>query len=193
MPCIKNGTPTWSGRRTIAVNQELRQAIKDKKRHHRKWIKSLNRGEEESERKLYKASRNKVKRLMNQAKRDHEKYICSQANQNPKIFWKHVRSCLKTKAGVSPLKSPQHHGLLKFSDLDKANILQDQFCNVFTNEPPGDLPEFHPRTTKSVGINLTIDIVRREILSINSNKALGPDEIHPLMLKNLVILFLCHY
>ena len=109
VPCIKNGTPTWSGKRTIAVNQELRQAIKDKKRHHRKWIKSLNRGEEESERKLYKTSRNKVKRLMNQAKRDHEKYICSQANQNPKIFWKHVRSCLKTKVGISPLKSPQHH------------------------------------------------------------------------------------
>ena len=122
VPCIKNGTPTWSGKRTIAVNQELRQAIKDKKRHHRKWIKSLNRGEEESERNLYKVSRNKVKRLMNQAERDYEKYICSQGIQNPKIFWKHVCNCLKTKAGVSPLKSPQHHSLLKFSDLEKANI-----------------------------------------------------------------------
>ena len=51
---------------------------------------NTNRGEERKNGKLYKTSRNKV--LMNQAKRDHENYICSQANQNPKIFWKHVRS-----------------------------------------------------------------------------------------------------
>ena len=31
VPCIKNGTPTWSGKRTIAVSQELHQAIKEKK------------------------------------------------------------------------------------------------------------------------------------------------------------------
>ena len=74
------------GKGTTVFNQELRQAIKDEKRHHQKWIKSLNRGEEESERRKYETSRNKVKQFMNQAKRNHEKHICSRANQNPKIF-----------------------------------------------------------------------------------------------------------
>lgn len=49
-----------------------------------------------------------------------------------------------------------------------------------------DLPEFHLRTNASVNIDLTFEIVRKEILLINRNKAFGPDEIHPRMLKILV-------
>ena len=36
-----------------------------------------------------------------------------------------------------------------------------------------------------VKINLNIETVRKEILSININKAIGPDEIHPKILKVL--------
>ena len=32
----------------------------------------------------------------------------------------------------------------------KAEILQNQFCSVFTEEPDGDLPSFTSRTEKEV-------------------------------------------
>ena len=35
-------------------------------------------------------------------------------------------------------------------------------------------------------MNLNVDIVRKEILLININKAVGPNEIHPRMLKEIV-------
>ena len=49
--------------------------------------------------------------------------------------------------GISPLKSPQHNGLLKLSDLDKTKYLQGTVLqiNELTNDPPGNLPEFHPK------------------------------------------------
>ena len=40
---------------------------------------------------------------MRTAKKAHEKNICLNAKENPKLFWAHVRQKLKTKAGVAPL------------------------------------------------------------------------------------------
>ena len=128
-----------------------------------------------------------VKRGMTQARKRLEKRICNDSKENPKRFWKHVRGSLKTKSGVSPLlRSPTDKTSLRFTDEDKANILQDQFCSVFTDEPPGNLPEFHSRTDSIVEVELSIEMIRKEITSLNPNKSLGPDEIHPIMLKELV-------
>ena len=124
---------------------------------------------------------------MTRTKREYEINICRQAKENPKRFWKHTRENLKTKTGVYPLlESANDETSLRIEDHEKAEILQQQFCRVFTKEPEGELPAFPPRTDKEVEINLTIKTVRKEILSINVNKAIGPDEIHPRMLKELL-------
>ena len=40
VPSSNKNEPVWGKKGKFAINQELRQAIKDKRRHHRKWIKS---------------------------------------------------------------------------------------------------------------------------------------------------------
>ena len=93
---------------------------------------------------------------------------------------------MKTKSGISPLlRNPKDKSSLHFTDEDKADILQNQFCSVFTKEPEGDLPEFQPRTDAKVELDLTLEMVKKELKSLNPNKSLGPDEIHPIMLKEL--------
>jgi len=93
---------------------------------------------------------------------------------------------MKTKSGISPLLlDPNDKSSLRFTDEDKADILQDQFCSVFTNEPAGSLPEFPSRTDTDVAFDLTIDMIKKELKDLNPNKSLGPDEIHPVMLKKL--------
>ena len=177
----------WRKKGKFAIDQQLQQAIKDKRRNHRKWIRSINTNAEIKQRKNYIAARNKVKRGMNQARKRLEKRICNVSKENPKSFWKHVRGSLKTKSAVSPLlRSPTDENSVKFLDEDKANILQDQFCSVFTNEPPGNLPDFYPRTESVVNVELSIEMIRKEITSLNPNKSLGPDEIHPIMMKELI-------
>ena len=63
---------------------------------------------------------------------------------------------MKTKSGISPLLlDPNDKTSLRFTDEDKANILQDQFCSVYTKEPDGSLPEFPSRTETNVAFDLT--------------------------------------
>ena len=187
VPRSKKGKPPWKSKGSIPISVELRQLIKDKKRLHRRWIKAIETEDKTSTRQSYIRTRNRVNSLMVQTKRQYERSICNQSKRNPKIFWKHIRRKLKSKTGVSPLlETANDEKSLKFDDLDKASILQKQFCSVFTEEPDGDLPNFNPKTEKEIQVNITIDMLRREIISINPNKAVGPDEIHPKMLKELV-------
>ena len=51
----------------------------------------------------YTKARNKVKAMIRKSKREFERNIGIQSISNPKIFWPHVRSKLKTKTGVATL------------------------------------------------------------------------------------------
>ena len=136
----------------------------------------------------YTKARNKVKRMMRQEKRIFERGIGLQCKNNPKVFWSHVRNKLKTKSGVAPLlENVKDKKSVKFDDRDKANILQRQFCNVFTREPEAEIPTIKKRTNASiVNIHVTKDMACEKILKLNVNKPCGPDEIHPLILIGVV-------
>lgn len=124
--------------------------------------------------------------MRTQAKGTYENNICDQSKTNPKMFWSHIRRNLKTKTSVAPLVGSSDCEA-KYSDQDKANILQNQFCSVFTDEPDGDMPCFNKRTDSEIAnINITTEIVEKEIKRLNPTKAFGPDEMSPKMLKEIV-------
>ena len=170
----------------FAINREIQDDIQNKRRLHRKWIRSIGTDREDLCRTEYVCARNLANRRITQVKRRLEQRVCGQAKKNPKRFWNHVRTSMKTKPGISPLlRNPKDKSSLCFEDKDKADILQDQFCSVFTKEPDGSLPEFKSRTNSKVEFNLTLEMVKKELHAVNPNKSLGPDEIHPTMLKEL--------
>ena len=114
----------WKSDGNFPIGHELQQTIKEKSRLHRKWIKSLGSENEKPERQRYIRVRNKVNREIRQHKREYEGNICNQAKDNPKRFWQHIRSNLKTKSGIHPpLKSPTDKNSIKFEDSDKAGKL----------------------------------------------------------------------
>ena len=112
------------------------------------------------------------------------------SKKNPKLFWRYVRSKLRTKSGVSPLlKDKNNPNSLQFDDTEKANILQDQFCSVFTKEQSGSIPTptLEKRTDMEItDLKIAEEWVRNEILALNLNKSCGPDGISPLLLIKLV-------
>ena len=57
----------------------------------------------ENVRQAYTKARKKVKAMICKSKREFESIIGIQSNSNPKIFWSHVCSKLKTKTGMEPL------------------------------------------------------------------------------------------
>ena len=130
--------------------------------------------------------RNKVKNEVMREKRNYEKRICERSKDNPKVFWKHVRSKMKSKDLIAPLlANPNDGDSLKYTDSEKAEILQKQFISAFTHEPSGDPPPFPERCAHILSTRITEEMVMKEINELDENKSIGPDEIHAKMLKEL--------
>ena len=175
--------PTWSKKGSIPIEPSLREMIRKKNISHRRWMSSKS----NENRDEYNKVRNKVKRLMRQAKRDHEKGICLKSKSNPKAFWSHVRHKLRTKIGVAPLlENSKNPDSAKFEDKDKADILQKQFSSVFTREDTENIPLLEKRSKTVIGnIIVTKEIIENLIGQLNIHKSCGPDNIHPRLLIEL--------
>ena len=81
------------------------------------------------------------------------------------------------------LCKPDDPGTLRHSDEEKADILQSQFCSVFTHEP--EIPQLEPRIGERLVI--THEWVLKALMKTNITKSCGPDELHPRMLKELAV------
>ena len=173
---------------SIPIDKNVQNAIRQKHRSHRKWMATRNFSDAESKRMEYNTARNKVSKLIRQAKRRFEKELASKCKINPKAFWGHVRNKLKTRSGISPLlENVDDKTSMKFKDSEKAEILQKQFSSVFTKEPDGEIPTIDKRCNESIcDIYITEDMVQSEINKMNVNKSSGPDNIHARLLKELV-------
>lgn len=189
VPKITSGNPSWKKLGEYPIDKRLQEAVRRKHATHRNWMqKKRVSGTAERSRLEYTKARNLVSKLMRQAKRKFEREVAKKAKTNPKAFWRHVNGKLKTKVGVSPLlQNEKDKESMKFSDKEKADILQNQFCSVFTNEPEGDIPTLPNKTDVPIStLEITRDMVKKLIVAMNINKSCGPDNITPRMLKELV-------
>ena len=179
--------PSWNDKGAIPIDKKARDAIRDKEKTHRKWIKSIKCKDTENCRRQYARARNKVKTLLRKAKGRYEHDIALQAKTNPKAFWSHTRRSLKTKSGVAPLlEDPKDKDSTKFGDDEKAGILLKQFSSVFTRERAGAVPRPASRTrAKLCKLNVTADMVLKELRQLNFNKSCRPGGLHPRLLFEL--------
>ena len=178
----------WRKRKgAIPIGTDLQNEVSEKGRLHRKWARSTCPVERSRNRQVYVTARNRVNRMMSQARRRYEENICSKSKSKPKVFWSHVRGKMKSASGVSSLlESPNDKSSLRHEDREKADILQKQFCSVFTIEPEGELPDFPRRTQQSIDeIVITKAMVKEKLKGLDTNNSFGPDEIHPKFLKEL--------
>ena len=75
---------------------------------------------------------------------------------------------------------------LKFLDKEQAEILQQQFCSVFTQEPEGEIPTLNLSSEKTIStMRFTEDQVLKLLTHLSVDKACGPDGLHPRLLKEL--------
>jgi len=102
-------------------------------------------------------------------------------NNNPKPFWKYIKSRKQDNIGVAPLKTNEQ---LVNDSKGKAEILIRQFKSVFTREQHTTLP----KTTKHIKDTIPTIIIRPEgveklLTQLNPSKASGPDDIPNKILK----------
>ena len=186
-----SGRPSWSEKGSVPVDEEVRnKLLQEKNKSHRQWMSHKDRSDVEEFHLKYKRTRNKAKYAMRRAKRLYEKKIAAEAKLNPKMFWSFTHGKLKTKSGVSPLlENGEDPSSTKFDDKEKADILQKQFCGVFTREPEGEIPTLPRRTESSINIvNIIEEAVLKKLSNLHVGKSQGPDQLHPRLLKELASL-----
>ena len=172
---------------SFPLDEKTREAIMNKDRKHRHWMKAVGLEEREAAKNGYTKARNKANSLLRKAKRLYERGVADDAKKIPKRFWHHARRKLKTKSGIAPLlEDVKDKDSMWYTDEEKAEILQRQFLSVFTGEDSGLLPTLIPRTDTIIeNVVLPEDSVHEKLTKLNVNKSLGPDDIHPRMLKEL--------
>ena len=133
----------------------------------------------------YLEIRNETKRQIRRAVKDYEKNIAKSCKVNSKRVWKYVNSKLKRQTGISNLKMAD--GGLTKTDKDKADVINTFFSSVFTKENTESVPQLnsHNNNLFLSDLILTQEAVKKKLEGLNPNKAMGPDEIPSIVLKEL--------
>jgi hypothetical protein len=164
----------------------LRRLCRLKDRAHRKWVRlrsDLNWDD-------YSVARNFYFDECDRIKLEHEEALsltlATEAKQNPKKWWGLAKQIMgNNKASSYP--SLVSEGNIYTTDEEKAQIFNETFLNISKlNAPPTTNLEIDPVPTTDKELEMIIvkeqDV--KDILStINTNKAYGPDDISPRLIK----------
>ena len=104
---------------------------------------------------------------------------------NPRDFYRCINS-QKTQdtQGIPPLKRKNGKSVAQL-DLEKAEEFNGQFTHVFNKNEHTQVPLLDRSTPFMNDIAVSKDRVIKLLKGLNPSKALGPDELHPRVLKEL--------
>ena len=103
---------------------------------------------------------------------------------NPKDFYRYINSQKKDAQGIPPLKKRNGGGVAQ-SESEKAAEFNGQFTDVFTRSECSQVPLLDRSAPFMEDIVVTKEGVTKLLKGLNPSKALGPDELHPRVLKEL--------
>ena len=108
-----------------------------------------------------------------------------EATPNYKKFFNFIKSTKCKRTNVAPLK---REGFLHHDATTKANILNQQFASVFTEEDMDNLPDLGISPTPEMNkITINTEGVQNLLQHLQPNKATGPDDIPAKFLKEVNI------
>ena len=110
--------------------------------------------------------------------------ILSPPRPPPPDFYRYIKSQKKDTQGIPPLKRKNGKGVAQ-SDLEKAEEFSGQFTDVFTKNEHTQVPLLDRCAPFMNDIAVSKDGVIKLLKGLNPSKALGPDELHPRVLKEL--------
>ncbi|WAR05168.1 hypothetical protein MAR_020537, partial [Mya arenaria] len=181
----KSKPKTGCKTKPLWMSGEVLSHIK-KKRH--AWDKYLaTRRNEDYE--AYKIVRNRANDFVKNSKRQYERNISQKAKSEPKQFWRYVKSKTKSRSNISNLK--RENGEFVRNDKEKVDLLNEFFTTVFTKENIDTIPDIEDKDVNSELSSLTVseEEVLKLLKDIDPSKSMGPDCIHPFLLKSMPDIF----
>jgi hypothetical protein len=162
------------------ITNEIIRLIRKKKRAW-KLAKNYNTGEHVD---YYKKLEKEVSNKIRNAKRKLERNLAFGEDKKRKKFSNYVKEKTKTKTSIGPLRSET--GETTADKNAMANILNNFFASVFTNEDKNNMPAKNAETESVLRtVSFTPLEVIRKLNNLRADSAPGPDKIYPRMLKEL--------
>ncbi|RUS84500.1 hypothetical protein EGW08_007739 [Elysia chlorotica] len=176
---IPKCTPGNKPKKPVWMNEKALAKVKKKHATFKRYMETRE-GKDYAE---YAKARNQAKWECRKAIRDLERKIAQDSRHNPKAFFQYAKSKLNTKCGIADLI--RDDGSVAETDKEKAEVLNEFFCSVFTREDTTEIPEFRERDIKhkQQDMYVTEEDVIKKLNRLDPNKAPGPDNISSSILK----------
>ncbi|CAM5102982.1 unnamed protein product [Eretmochelys imbricata] len=174
--CRKNSK---YGRRPAWLNSEILADLEHKKEAYKKLkIEQMTREEYKN---IARGCRSEIRK----AKSHLELQLARGVKSNKKGFFRYVSNKKKVKESVGPLLN--EGGNLVTEDVEKANVLNAFFASVFTNKVSSQTAALGS-TAWGGGDQPSVEkeVVRNYLEKLDEHKSMGPDALHPRVLKQLV-------
>lgn len=102
--------------------------------------------------------------------------------KNPKRLWGYIKS--KTKSSSIPGRV-KHNDIYSEKPIDRANVFNNFFKSVFIDDNEDTFPTIDDLSHDTIsGVSISCDGVLKELLALDIHKAIGPDNISGIFLKN---------
>ena len=162
-------------------NEKVAEKTKEKDLKYQKWLST----QDDEDWKAYTRSRNQAKNECRKADKEYQKNIARQAKSNPKLFFSYANSKLKVREGIPDLENVNGEKIV--SNKEKAELLNNFFCSVFTCEQTESVPTCDDKNfeTPLDDVVFTKEAVLKKLKNINPSKSNGPDNINACVLNEL--------
>ena len=161
------------------MNTQIKRAMRRKQRAHKKARETNTKRDRDRYKRLQKEVQFHVRKANKTYMQD---TVSNESKDNSKMFWSFVKSKGQEFTGVTPLKNKD--GFLQSNTQSRANILNEQFKSVFTEEDLTNIPDKGTSTTPSMPeIKVDWKGVHKLLKNLKTHKATGPDSIPAFILK----------
>ncbi|KAK4822673.1 hypothetical protein QYF61_019040 [Mycteria americana] len=179
---IRGEATSWWGRRPAWLTRELCLELRKKRRVYDLWKKGQ--VSQEDYKGVVRLCREKIRR----DKAELELNLAAAVKDNKKHFFKYISSERRAKENLQPLVDGGGNPVIK--DKEKAEVLNAFFASVFNSRANCSLGTQPPELEDRDGDQNGAPIIQGEMVSdllhhLDIHKSMGPDEIHPRVLKEL--------
>ncbi|NWI48515.1 RTXE polymerase, partial [Picathartes gymnocephalus] len=180
VPMCRKGS--WRGRRPAWMNKELLKELGEKKRVYRLWK------EGKASPDMFRDVARLCRRRIREAKAQLELKLATSVKDNKKHFYKFINAKKKGKKSLHSLLDLE--GNIITEDEEKAEVLNAFFASIFNSEEGGVQDEWTLELGDAVGeqcvpLEIHEELVQDLLSHLDTHKSMGPDGIHPRVLREL--------